>query len=52
MERSRSNIRVMFLKRWVFGGINVSQTHLVDVISLFAAELEEPKIGISGKWLG
>ena len=24
--------------------------HIFDIISLFAAELEEPKIGISGKW--
>ena len=24
-----SNIKVMLLKRWVFGGIGVSQTHLV-----------------------
>ena len=25
--------------------------HIFDIISLFATELEEPKIGISGKWL-
>ena len=25
--------------------------HIFDIISLFAAELEEPKIGISGKKL-
>ena len=25
--------------------------HIFDIIFLFAAELEEPKIGISGKWL-
>ena len=25
--------------------------HILDIISLFAAELEEPKIGISGKGL-
>ena len=25
--------------------------HIFDIISLFAAEIEEPKIGISGKWL-
>ena len=25
--------------------------HIFDIISLFAAELEEPKIGISGKGL-
>ena len=25
--------------------------HIFDIISLFAAELEEPKIGIPGKWL-
>ena len=25
--------------------------HIFHIISLFAAELEEPKIGISGKWL-
>ena len=25
--------------------------HIFDIISLFAAELEELKIGISGKWL-
>ena len=31
LQRSRSNIRVMFLKRWVFTGISVSQTHLVSI---------------------
>ena len=30
--------------------INLSPfVHIFDIISLFAAELEEPKIGISGK---
>ena len=25
--------------------------HIFDLLSLFAAEFEEPKIGISGKWI-
>ena len=31
---SRSNIKVTFLKKWSFGGISVSQTHLVCLIFL------------------
>ena len=37
-----------FLLNW----ITVSQfVHIFDIIALFAAELEDPKIGISGKGL-
>ena len=31
--------------------ILINFVHIFDIISLFAAELEEPKIGISGKRL-
>ena len=42
----------LFLHHFVLNQIIVSPfVHLFDVISLFAAELEESKIGISGKEL-
>ena len=34
LPRSRSNIKVTFLKRWPFWGISVLQTHLVSLFSL------------------
>ena len=40
-----------FSKNGRFRGISVSQTHLVDIVSLFAAEFEDPKTGIQGKGL-
>ena len=40
-----------FSKDGCFRGISVSQTHLNGIVSLFAAESEEPKIDISDKGL-
>ena len=41
---------LLFPQYFLFNQIIVSPfDHIFDIISLFAAELEEPKIGISGK---
>ena len=43
---------LLFLQCFLLNKIIVSPfVHSFDIISLFAAELEEPKIGISGKEL-
>ena len=43
---------LLFPQCFLLNQINVSPfVHIFDIISLFAAELEEPKIGISGKGL-
>ena len=43
---------LLFPKCFLLNQIIVSPfVHIFDIISLFAAELEEPKIGISGKEL-
>ena len=43
---------LLFPQCFLLNKINVTPfVHIYDVISLFAAEFEEPKIGISGKGL-
>ena len=43
---------LLFTQCFLPNQINVSPfVHIFDIISLFAAELEEPKSGISGKGL-
>ena len=43
---------LLFSQCFLLNQIIVSPfVHILDIISLFAAELEEPKIGISGKGL-
>ena len=43
---------LLFQQSFLLNQIIVSPlVHISDIISLFAAELEEPKIGISGKGL-
>ena len=49
---ARNEQFILFLQRSLLNQITVSQfVHIFDIISLFAAELEEPKIGIWGKAL-
>ena len=43
---------LLFPQCFLLNQITVSQfVHIFDIVSLFAAELEEPKIDISGKGL-
>ena len=43
---------LLFPQRFLLNQINVSPfVHISDILSLYAAELEEPKIFISGKGL-
>ena len=51
-EIARNEQFLLFPKCFLLDKITVSQfVHIFDIISLFAAEFEEPKIGISGKGL-
>ena len=51
-EISRNEQFFLFLQCFQLNQINVSSfVHIFDIISLFAAELEKPKTGISGKGL-
>ena len=41
---------ILYWKQWLLCDKTVSEfVHIFDIISLFAVESEEPKIGISGK---
>ena len=42
--RSRSNMKVTFLKNGRFGGISVSQTHLVCILNILFNPLPDDKI--------
>ena len=49
---ARNEQFLLFPQCFLLNQINESPfVHIFDIISLFAAELEEPKIGISGKEL-
>ena len=49
-EIARNEQFLLFPQRFLFNQIIVSPfVHIFDIISLFAAESEEPEIGISGK---
>ena len=49
-EIARNEQFLLFPQRFLIKQITVSPfVHIFATISLFAAELEEPKIGISGK---
>ena len=51
-ETARNKQFLLFPQSFVLNQINVSLfVHIFDIISLFAAELEELKIGISGNGL-
>ena len=51
-EIARIEQFLLFPQNFLLNQIIVSQfVHIFDIISLFAAELEKPKIGISGKGL-
>ena len=51
-EIDRNEQFLLFLQCFQLHQITVSQfVHILDIISLFAVELEEPKIYISGKGL-
>ena len=51
-EIARKEQFLLFPKCFLLNQIIVSQfVYILDIISLFAAGLEEPKIGISGKRL-
>ena len=51
-EIARNEQFLLFPQCFLLNQIIVSQfVHIFDIISLFAAKLEEPKIGISGKGL-
>ena len=51
-EIARNEQFLLFPQRFLLNQIIVSPfVHSFDAISLFAAELEKPKIGISGKAL-
>ena len=51
-EIARNERFVLFPQCFKHNQINVSPfVHIFDIISLFAVELEEPKIGMSGKVL-
>ena len=52
-EIARNEQFLLFLQCFLLNQIIVSQfVHISDIISLFAAELKKPKIGISDKGLG
>ena len=51
-EIARNEQSLLFPQCFLLNQIIVSPfVHIFDIISLFAAELKEPKIGISGKGL-
>ena len=51
-EIARNEQFLLFPRCFLLNQIILSPTvHIFDIISLFAAEMEEPKIGISGKGL-
>ena len=51
-EIARNEQFLLFPQFFLLIQINVSPfVHIFDIISLFAAEFEEPKIGISGEGL-
>ena len=51
-EIARNEQFLLFPQCFQLNQITVSQfVHIFDIISVFAIELEEPKIGISGKGL-
>ena len=51
-EIARNEQFLLFPQCFLFNQIIVSTfVHIFDIISLFAAEFEEPKIGISSKGL-
>ena len=51
-EIARNEQFLLFPQCFLLNQIIVSPFfHIFDIISLFAAELEEPKIAIGGKWL-
>ena len=51
-ESARNKQFLLFPQCFLLNQIIVSPSvHTFDIISLFAIELEEPKIGIKGKWL-
>ena len=51
-EIARNKQFLLFPQCFLFNQITVSPyVHIFDIISLFAAEVEEPKSGISGKGL-
>ena len=51
-EIARNEQFLLFLQRFLLNQIIISPfVHIFDIISLFAAELEESEIGISGKGL-
>ena len=51
-EIARNNQFLLFPQCFLLNQINESLVvHIFDIMSLFAAELEEPKIDISGKGL-
>ena len=51
-EIARNEQFLLFPQCFLLNQIIVSQfVHIFDIISLFAAELEDPKIGMSGKGL-
>ena len=51
-EIARCEQFLLFPQCFLLNRIIVSQfVHIFDIISLFAAEFEEPKIGVSGKGL-
>ena len=52
-EIARNEQFLLFPQCFVLNQIIVSPfVHILDIIPLFTAELEAPKIGISGKGLG
>ena len=51
-EITRNKQFLIFPQCFLLNQITVSRfVHIFEIISLFAAELEEPKIGVSGKGL-
>ena len=50
-EMARDEQFLLFPQCFLLNQLNVSPVVNFEIISLFAAELEEPKIGISGKGL-
>ena len=51
-EIARNEQFLLFPQCFLLNQITVSQlVHIFDIISLFPAEFEKPKIGISGKGL-
>ena len=52
LRDEEANVFTMFPQCFLLNQITVSQfVHIFDTISLFAAEFEDPKIGMSGKGL-